>query len=69
VQDLANGNSLDKSINKMVEQLNNNRRITIAPLVEGTKVMSKLWKSGVNLIQGYYLQPPRERMDYDFFEH
>jgi diguanylate cyclase (GGDEF)-like protein/PAS domain S-box-containing protein len=69
VQDLANGNSLDKSFNKMVEQLNNNRRITIAPLVEGTKVMSKLWKSGVNLIQGYYLQPPRERMDYDFFEH
>ncbi|WP_020680574.1 EAL domain-containing protein [Marinobacterium rhizophilum] len=69
VQDLANGNSLDNSFNKMVEQLNSSRRITIAPLVEGTKVMSKLWKSGVNLIQGYYLQPPREHMDYDFFEH
>ncbi|NVK40905.1 MAG: EAL domain-containing protein [Oceanospirillaceae bacterium] len=69
VQDLANGHSHDKSFRRMVEQLNGMDRITIAPLVEGTKVMSKLWKSGVNFIQGYYLQPPRERMDYDFFEH
>lgn len=69
VQDLANGNAQDKSFSKMVERLNSMNRVTIAPLVEGTKVMSKLWKSGVNFIQGYYLQPPRERMDYDFFEH
>ncbi len=68
VQDLANSNAQDKSFNKMVEQLNATHRVTIAPLVESTRVMTKLWKSGVNLIQGYYLQPPRERMDYDFFE-
>lgn len=69
VQDLANGHAHDKSFSRMVEQLNGMGRTTIAPLVEGTKVMSKLWKSRVNFIQGYYLQPPRERMDYDFFEH
>ncbi|GGO86590.1 protein FimX [Marinobacterium nitratireducens] len=69
VQDLANGHAHDKSFRRMVEQLNAMDRVTVAPLVEGTKVMSKLWKSGVNFIQGYYLQPPRERMDYDFFEH
>jgi len=56
-----------EAFDKLVEPLRLGEKIVIAPLVEGTNVMSKLWRSGVHYIQGYYLQAPRERMDYDFF--
>ncbi len=68
VHDLSNKSSIDNSFNEMLEELKSQGKITIAPLVEDPKVMSRLWKSGIGLIQGYYLQPPGERMDYDFFE-
>lgn len=67
VQDLANHTS-DESFIEMVEDLKSQGKITIAPHVESPKVMSSLWKTGVGLIQGYYLQPPAEEMDYDFFD-
>lgn len=68
VQELATTNTLDVTFETMTEALKSQGKITIAPLVEDPKIMSRLWKSGVGLIQGYYLQPPREKMDYDFFE-
>ncbi len=68
VQELATTNALDSTFETMTEALKSQGKITIAPLVEDPKVMSRLWKSGVGLIQGYYLQPPRDKMDYDFFE-
>jgi len=66
IQDLATTDA--ESFIKLVEELKNMHKITIAPLVEGTKVMGTLWKCGVGFIQGFYLQPPKEKMDYDFFE-
>ncbi|BBB31172.1 EAL domain-containing protein [Neptunomonas japonica] len=68
VQELASAPALDDTFEEMIEALKSQGKITIAPLIEDPKVMSRLWKSGVGLIQGYYLQPPREKMDYDFFE-
>ncbi len=56
-----------EAFDKLVEPLRINEKIIVAPLVEGTNVMSKLFRAGVHFIQGYYLQAPRERMDYDFF--
>lgn len=56
-----------EAFDKLVEPLRLGDKTVIAPLVEGTNVMSKLFRSGVHYIQGYYLQAPRERMDYDFF--
>ena len=58
----------DKLFYQKLSQLHAEQRITIAPLVEGTQVMSKLWRAGVNYIQGNYLQPPKEAMEYDFFD-
>ncbi|SIS93287.1 EAL domain-containing protein [Neptunomonas antarctica] len=69
VQELGSAHALDVSFEEMAEELKSQGKITIAPLVEDTKVMSRLWKSGIGLIQGYYLQPPREKMDYDFFDN
>ena len=29
-------------------------------------VLATLWEAGINLIQGFYVSPPMENMDYDF---
>lgn len=29
-------------------------------------ILSTLWQAGITFIQGYYLSPPLENMDYDF---
>lgn len=68
IQELVDKPATDESFEEMIENLKSQGKITIAPLVENPKVMSRLWKTGVGLIQGYYLQPPGERMDYDFFD-
>jgi diguanylate cyclase (GGDEF)-like protein/PAS domain S-box-containing protein len=69
VQELATAPASDESFKEMIEGLKSQGKITIAPLVEDPQTMSRLWKSGVGLIQGYYLQPPSEAMDYDFFDN
>lgn len=56
-----------EAFDKLVEPLRLGEKVVIAPLVEGTNVMGKLFRAGIHYIQGYYLQAPRERMDYDFF--
>lgn len=68
VQELDADQALDETFESMTKALKSQGKITIAPLVENPKIMSRLWKSGVGLIQGHYLQPPHEAMDYDFFE-
>lgn len=56
-----------EAFDKLIEPLRIGEKTIVAPLVEGTNVMSKLFRTGVHYIQGYYLQAPREHMDYDFF--
>jgi diguanylate cyclase (GGDEF)-like protein len=38
----------------------------IAASVQDAAAVSHLWQSGVTQIQGYYVQPPQEGLDYDF---
>ena len=54
------------SLNEIVSELHKLDKITIVPFVENASVLSKLWQSGVHYIQGYYLQEPADKMDYDF---
>lgn len=68
IQDLSNSAESDKAFALMVKELKHAKIRCIAPLVEDTRLMGKLWKLGVDFIQGYYLQPPADNMDYDFFE-
>ncbi len=68
VQDLENRTLKLDALKTMLEPLHAQRKLIIAPLVEKTRVISDLYAAGVQLIQGYYLQQPREQMDYDFFE-
>lgn len=67
VQELGNNANQDEQFFALIEELEALEKTTIAPLVESTKAMAALWKAGVDYVQGYYLQPPREAMDYDFF--
>ena len=66
VQELADPDK-HEAFDKLIEPLRIGNKTIVAPLVEGTNVMSKLFRTGVHYIQGYYLQAPREHMDYDFF--
>ncbi|MFW1677642.1 EAL domain-containing protein [Pontibacter sp. JAM-7] len=68
IRDLQENNSFDTSFKDTVDKLRAQEKKVIAPMVEDTQVMCKLWKAGVDFIQGFYLQPPKTTMDYDFFE-
>ncbi|MGB2130903.1 MAG: EAL domain-containing protein [Marinobacterium sp.] len=60
--------SLDlQTLEALLAPLQEQERVIIAPQVENTHVLPELYSSGVHLLQGHYLQPPREQMDYDFF--
>jgi len=68
IQDLTNSPATDKQFSTMVKHLKESGIQTIAPMVEDTRLMGKLWKLGIDYVQGYYLQPPGPEMNYDFFE-
>ena len=38
----------------------------IVPFVERADMIPTLWTCGVHYIQGHFLQPPSQRMNYDF---
>lgn len=67
IQELGNSSEQDEQFFESVQHLSKLQKKTIAPLVEDTKAMATLWKAGFDYVQGYYLQPPRDNMDYDFF--
>ncbi len=51
---------------ELINQLQSQGKLTIAPKVENAQVLATLWHAGVNYIQGHYLQEPGPEMDYDF---
>lgn len=66
IQELADDAILDSNFATLLSNLTNLGKITIAPQVEHPHVMSILWKSGLGMVQGYYLQPPEKEMIYQF---
>ncbi len=66
IADLNKNPELKHNIADMVRELQSAGKLTIVPMVESASVLSTLWQSGVNYIQGHYLQEPTSDMDYDF---
>lgn len=64
-KDLGSKESQD-ALKEMVASAHAQGKLTIAPFVESAAMLSTLWQIGVNYIQGYYLQAPTEKMNYDF---
>jgi len=53
-------------IQRIAETGRENNILTIAEHVQDPTCLAVLWQHGVNFIQGYYLQPPEDSLDYDF---
>ena len=51
---------------EMVKALQTQGVLTAISGVESPVVLSTLWQAGVNFIQGFYISPPTDTMDYDF---
>ena len=50
----------------MVKSLQSTGVLTTISGVESPAILPTLWEAGVNFIQGYYISPPLENLDYDF---
>ena len=64
-QDLNNSENLE-SLKVLLGSLHSQAKLTIVPYVETATTMAALWQTGVNYIQGYFLQGPSPTMNYDF---
>ncbi len=65
-QDMAGNPDLEQPVHEMIEQLQNLGRKTIVPQIESPNVMTRVWRTGSDYVQGYFLQKPKPDMDYDF---
>lgn len=65
-RELADNRNSEQDVRNLIEKLHNLNLKTIVPHVETPKVMTQLWRCGVDYVQGFFLQRPKEVMDYDF---
>ena len=66
MDDLADNPQSQETIKKITEQATASGKLTIAQFVKDANSLSLLWGMGVNFIQGYFLQEPQAKMNYDF---
>jgi EAL domain-containing protein (putative c-di-GMP-specific phosphodiesterase class I) len=52
----------------VIEQIHELGKPVIAQQIEDSQVIAQLWMSGVDLIQGNFIQRPDENLGYDFSE-
>lgn len=58
--------SKGEELKEIIRKLSKEGRQVIVPQVESAVEMAPLWHSGVDFIQGEFLQGPAENMDYNF---
>lgn len=63
--DLSDAEQQDK-LKTLIGGLHAEAKLTIVPCVDSASVLTTLWQTGVNYVQGLYLQGPSPRMDYEF---
>ena len=56
----------EKDFKDMIHKLQEQGKKTIVPNIESPNVMTKIWRTGSDFVQGYFLQKPKPDMDYDF---
>ncbi|CEA05890.1 response regulator receiver modulated diguanylate cyclase/phosphodiesterase [Pseudomonas saudimassiliensis] len=64
-QDLSTPEAVEQ-LREMVATLHNQGKLTIVSNVSSATMMPTLWQAGINYIQGDYLQPPADSMDFNF---
>ena len=55
-----------EGLKSLIAGLHAQAKLTIVPGVDNPSVLTTLWQTGVNYVQGLYLQGPSPRMDYEF---
>lgn len=65
-RELVDNRNSEQDVRELVQKLHAMNLKTIVPHVETPNVMTQLWRCGVDYVQGYFLQRPRQQMDYDF---
>lgn len=55
-----------KELQSMIADLNGSGKGVIIPGIEAAEEMTHIWHFGAHYIQGNYMQPPTEEMDFDF---
>lgn len=53
-------------VQELLNEIHNRDKFSIIPRVEEAAMLAALWPLNVRYIQGYYLQRPSIKMDYDF---
>lgn len=64
-KDLAS-DSKGEELKEMIQALSESGQQIIVPQVENATELTPLWHTGVDFVQGHFLQGPAESMDYDF---
>jgi diguanylate cyclase (GGDEF)-like protein/PAS domain S-box-containing protein len=62
----VNTEESQEAIQKIADTGRAYKCMTIAEHVQDPSCLAVLWQHGVNFIQGYYLQQPEDKLDYDF---
>ena len=65
-RELGNNPDAQKHLKALLDELHEEGKKTIVPLVESATSVASLWQMGVHFIQGYYVQPPQASMTFDF---
>lgn len=66
IANLADNEKSREMLKMITDVARTEKKLTIAEHVQDANVLAVLWQSGVNFIQGYYLQKPDNAMTYDF---
>ncbi len=66
VEELVNSGKASDKLEELLKNIHQNDINSIVPKIENAEVLASLWELGVNYIQGYYLQAPLDKMEYNF---
>jgi len=68
IEDLEYPDRGPRAMKRLVESIDKASTRVIAPLIEDASTLPDLYRMGIDMVQGYYLQPPQEEMRYEYFD-
>jgi diguanylate cyclase (GGDEF)-like protein/PAS domain S-box-containing protein len=68
MQNLTEDEKAQEQLHSYVEMAHSMGKLTIAEFIEDANSMTVLWHSGINYIQGNFIHPPEEELDFHFAE-
>lgn len=66
VEELTDSSATSERFNAMVESAHEQNRLVVAPMIENAASVIPLWASGVDFIQGHFVQRPDSNLQFDF---